>query len=117
MCHSLKKLSKGNSGELLICEQCNIYHLEFNNMYFEFNTEQFEHFKSYVLAVDCLYWECMYEKANFKRKIPIPSMQENLVLMFNRQEMAELKSLLRFKGNKALTLLNVDDIDYRYIQN
>ncbi len=86
-------------------------------MYFEFNQEQFEHFKSYVLAVDCLYWECMYENANFKRKIPIPSMQENLVLMFNRQEMAELKSLLRFEENKTLNLLKADDIDYRYILN
>lgn len=117
MCHSLKKLSKANGGELLMCETCNVYHLEFNNVYFEFKEEQFEFFKAYLLSVDCEYWECKYAYTSFKRKIPIPSMQDNLVLMFNRQEIEELKSLLRFQNSSSMELLNIDDIDYRLILN
>lgn len=117
MCQRLRKLSKSNSGELLVCEQRLIYHLEFNNMYFEFNENQFDHFKMYVLGIDCQYWECKYACSSFKRKIPIPSMQDNLLLMFSRQEIEELKSLLRFENREAAALLNVDDIDYRFILN
>ncbi|MFV0573005.1 MAG: DUF6686 family protein [Xanthomarina gelatinilytica] len=115
MNHSLKTLSKVNSGALSVCLDCNIYHLEFNNLYFEFNTKQFKHFKTYVLSVDCMFWECKYAKTCFKRKIPIPSMQDNLILMFNRQEIEELKSLML--QQKTLRLLDVDAIDYKLILN
>ncbi|MFV0541966.1 MAG: DUF6686 family protein [Aestuariibaculum sp.] len=115
MCHSLKKLAKTNNGELLLCEACNIFHLEFNNLYFEFDDEQFQLFKLYVSEVDCRFWECKYAQTSFKRKIPIPSMQENLVLMFSRQEMQELKVLIRQQSGSRF--LNVDDIDYRLILN
>lgn len=115
MCHKLKTLSKGSRGVLSVCNACKIYHLEFNNLYFELNMGQLQQLKSYVLSLDCNYWECKYAKTCFKRKIPIPSMQENLILMFNRQEVEELKALL--SQNINTKLLSVDAIDYQLILN
>ncbi|AUC82834.1 DUF6686 family protein [Lacinutrix sp. Bg11-31] len=114
MCHNVKTISKVSSGELSICENCKIYHLEFNNICFEFNVEQYEKFKNYLLNIETNYWETKYAHSKVKRKIPIPSLQPNLVLMFNRQEIEELKSLFCNKKNVFLAL---DDIDYTLILN
>lgn len=116
MCHNLKILATAKSGELSFCKQCNIYHLEFNNIYFEFSISQFKYFQAYLLTINSQFWEQKYACASFKRKIPIPSMQNNLVLMFNRQEIEELKTLVSTtKGTNAI--LNVDDIDYTFVLN
>lgn len=118
MCTNIEAISKTSQGELNYCKGCKQFHFEFNNIYFEFTPEQFEQFKAYILFVEADYWEYKYACANVKRKIPIPTLQDNLVLMFDRQEIKELKVLVSDK-NKAVfdTLLNVDDIDYTYIVN
>lgn len=115
MCHSLKILSKGKSGNLSVCQDCEVYHLEFNNLYFEFDKDKFKQFQHFLLEVDSEYWETKYANANISRKIPIPSVQENLVLMFNRQEIQELKALMLYK--KSNRFLTVDEIDYKLILN
>ncbi|WP_452230418.1 MULTISPECIES: DUF6686 family protein [unclassified Lacinutrix] len=117
MCTNIKTISKVSSGELSICTHCNIYHLEFNNIYFEFTEVQYKQFKRYLLALEPEYWENKYVDAKVKRKIPIPSLQSNLVLMFNRQEVAELKALFCNKKHVFDKYLNVDDIDYTLILN
>lgn len=115
MCQSIKTISKGKNGELSLCVNCKIYHLEFNNLYFEFDYRQYIQFKEYLKTIDAQFWEYKYAKSTFKRKIPIPSVQPNLVLMFNRQEIEELKDL--FFRRKGKSLLNVDDIDYQFVLN
>ncbi len=115
MSNSVKTLSKTKSGELYLCEHCESYHLEFNNIYFEFTEEQFYQFKSYVLAIEVEYWEHKYACGRVKRKVPIPTMHPNLVLMFNRHEIFELIDLFQYEqGQKLLT---VTDIDYTFIIN
>ena len=52
-----------------------------------------------------------------KRKIPLPSLQENLVLMFNRQEVTELKTLFSLKNNGYNEILKLQEIDYMLIVN
>lgn len=118
MCNNIKTISKVKSGELSICYQCHTYHLEFNNIYFEFNLEEFEQFKMYILDIEIDYWEHRYASAKVKRKIPIPSLQQNLVLMFERQEIRELQILLTSTIKDVFrTYLNTDDIDYKFILN
>lgn len=117
MCTNIKTISKVTSGELSICTNCNVYHLEFNNIYFEFSEAQYKQFKKYLLAIEEVYWENKYVDAKVKRKIPIPSLQSNLVLMFNRQEIKELKSLFCNKEHVYSKYINVDDIDYTLILN
>ncbi len=118
MCDNLKTIAKVRSGELSICCQCHIYHLEFNNIYLEFNENEFEQFKNYILNIEMAYWEEKYAYAKVKRKIPIPSLQKNLVLMFKREEINELKTLVANALNKTkLPWLKIDDIDYSLILN
>ncbi|MEC3906161.1 DUF6686 family protein [Tamlana sp. 2201CG12-4] len=118
MCHNVKTLSKVKCGELSLCCQCSIYHLEFNNIYLEFNSNAFEQFKTYVLDIDMDYWECKYASSRIKRKIPIPSMQQNLVLVFIREEIRELQRLLSTSVTEVFNLyLNSNDIDYKLILN
>ena len=118
MCNYIKTLSKGKSGELSLCCQCRVYHLEFNNIYLEFDEKEFEKFKTFILEIEMDYWEYKYASARMIRKIPIPSIQQNLVLMFNRQEIIELKSLfLNISNDVFLTFLDTKDIDYTLILN
>lgn len=55
MCTKIKVLSKVKSGELYLCCQCEIYHLEFNNIYLELNKKEFKQFKSYILDLEIEY--------------------------------------------------------------
>ncbi|MUU79414.1 DUF6686 family protein [Winogradskyella endarachnes] len=117
MCNSIKTISKVSNGELSICKNCNVYHLEYNNIYFEFTVKQYEQFKNYLLNIEPDYWEDRYADADLKRKIPIPSLQSNLVLMFNRQEISELKYLFCNSYSVFETYLKVEDIDAMVILN
>ena len=117
MCYSVKVLSKVSHGELSVCTECNLYHLEFNNVYFEFTTAQYKRFKNFILTLDETYWENKYANVRVRRKIPIPSKQANLVLMFNRFEIRELKQLFKLATTNSLRYISVDDIDYRLILN
>jgi|TARA_B100000809_G_scaffold266618_1_gene330297 hypothetical protein len=115
MSKKIKTLSKTKSGELYLCDQCEVFHLEFNNIYFEFTEEQFLYFKNYLLCIEVEYWEHKYACGRVKKKIPIPTTQANLVLMFNRQEIFELIDLFEFTDGSKI--LKVSDIDYTLIVN
>ncbi|WP_367651251.1 DUF6686 family protein [Winogradskyella undariae] len=52
-----------------------------------------------------------------KRKIPIPSIHENLVLMFNKQEILELKTLFCHRGSIYENYISLKDIEYTLILN
>ncbi|MWW24327.1 DUF6686 family protein [Algibacter lectus] len=118
MCRdSVKVLSKVPSGELSFCSECHVFHLEFNNIYLEFQQSEFKQFKDYIINIEIDYWEHKYACAKVQRKIPIPSMQPNLVLMFNREEIKELQSLFNLENRKDISLLSLQDINYTLIIN
>ncbi|MDO6760473.1 hypothetical protein Q4566_09715 [Tamlana sp. 2_MG-2023] len=119
MCREhIKVLSKVKSGELSLCKECKVYHLEFNNIYLELTQVEFDKFKDYVENIEIDYWEHKYACAKVRRKIPIPSMQPNLVLMFKRQEINELKALVNPVNTDVFgTSLYISDIDYTLILN
>tara|TARA_R100001369_G_scaffold26133_1_gene47268 strand:- start:182 stop:544 length:363 start_codon:yes stop_codon:yes gene_type:complete len=120
MCQSIKVLSQVKSGELLFCEDCELFHLVFNNLFFALNTKELENLKSYVDGLEVGYWEHKYACSRMRRKIPLPLTQENLVIMFNRQEVAELRVLLAYKDknkNEPIEFLSIDDIDYNVMLN
>ncbi|WP_034058703.1 DUF6686 family protein [Lacinutrix jangbogonensis] len=115
MCHKTKTISQVSNGKLTVCKSCNNYQLEFKNFYFEFDGQQYLQFKKYVLEVEIDYWEHTNACPKIKRKIPIPTLQPNLVLIFNRQEIKALQTL--FGKQNSHTYLQVDDIDYTLIIN
>lgn len=112
MHHNIKKIANVKNGQLTKCKTCNIYHLIFNNLFFEFYPAEFERFKQYVMQIEVDIWEQKGIHINMQRKIPIPTEQENLVIMFDKQEIEELKSLIFSKNTNEYKLLKYDTIDY-----
>ncbi len=98
-----------------MCTKCKHFHLTFNNIFFEFNQEELDQFKDYLFAIDIDYWEDQYPCP--KRNIPVPSLQKNLILVFNRQEIAELKQLFSGYSYQKFKNITLDDIDYTLVLN
>ncbi len=117
MSHNIKIIARVKNGELAQCMGCHNYHLIFNNILFEFNSEELEQFKNYIFMLDIDYWElhCPYSKIN--KKVPIPSLQKNLTLLFNREEIEVLKKLLSKNSSQDFKELKPDEIDYTLIFN
>ena len=63
-----------------------------------------------------MYWESQFENTAIKRKIPIPTCQENLILIFDKIEFNALKSLF-FNKKDSNRLLSLEEIEYNYILN
>jgi hypothetical protein len=117
MCHSIKTISKVKNGELTICQGCKMYHLAFNNIYFEFNREQLLKFRKHIAEIKPDDWEKSYANIKGSRKIPIQTLHENLYLIFNKQELKELNSLLAINTRFKHQIIDLDDIDYPLILN
>ncbi|GGG39146.1 hypothetical protein GCM10011344_45030 [Dokdonia pacifica] len=117
MCHQVKTIAKNCDGQLSFCENCQVYHLTFNNLYIEFTARELESFKRYVSGIEVEYWEMKYERMVIKRKIPIQTMQQNLSMMFNKQELLSLKDLIMQKTQKPFENLSLLDIDYTFFLN
>ena len=117
MCHKIKTIAKNCNGQLSFCETCKMYHLTFSNLYIEFTPKELESFKRYVSGIDVEYWEMKYERMVIKRKIPIQTMQQNLSMMFNRQELESLKDLILQKTQKPFENIKLLDIDYIFFLN
>jgi len=120
MSQEIKLLAKVKSGDISYCTGCKSFHLVFNNLFFDLNLKELKRLKSYIDEVEVGYWEHKYACSSLRRKIPLATSQHNLVLMFNRQEITELRSLLSILDNdcqKKPLYLNVDDIDYNFVVN
>ena len=117
MCNYIKTIGKVKSGELTVCLKCHHYHLTFNNIFFVFTEKGYIQFKKYILHLDTTYWNENYPCPKVKKNIPIPSLQGNLVLLFNQQEIEELKKLFTYKFPKKYQQISVEEIDYSFIQN
>jgi hypothetical protein len=117
MYYNLITLAVTSSGKLSICEGCQVFHFIFNNLYFEFNVDQYLSFKDYLNSLEIDYWEHKYATCDLSRKIPIPVSQENLILMFNRFEILELKKLFLIAETTKLQLLDISEFNYAFQLN
>jgi hypothetical protein len=116
MDHQIKTLAKGKFGELAFCTKCKNYQFTFNNLFFQFTRHEFKHFKNYLFDIDTEYWEYEYPCPRLKRNIPLPTMQNNLVLLFTKEEIEAMKQLLS-KCQSRYSKLRLDEIDYKLILN
>ena len=117
MSRKIKLLGKVKSGELTVCLDFNHYHLTFNNIFFEFTYEEYIYFKKYINQLDTAYWNENYPCPRVKKNIPVPTLQRNLVLLFNQQEIEELRILFNDSAYQEYKEISIKDIDYTVIQN
>jgi hypothetical protein len=74
-------------------------------------------FEKFVDHVEVDYWETKYNKTVLQRKIPIQTIQQNLTLVFNKQEFYALKQLVKQRTKKPFDALNLLDIDHTFFLN
>ncbi|AKC20574.1 hypothetical protein IY39_07270 [Flavobacterium psychrophilum] len=84
-------------------------------MTFSLTPFELESFKIYLSKIDVSYWEKEYENSIYEKKIPIPTLQTNLMLLIDRFELYELIDLLNLKQRNVY--LSVEDIKYTMILN
>lgn len=96
---------------LVLLKGCGNYQLTFNNLNFNLTPFELKHLTHFLKTIDCNYWEKEYENSIYEKKIPIPTLQTNLMILLNRFEVNELIELLSFK--KTEKLLKSKDINYR----
>ena len=117
MCQKSRIISRVKNGEISICNCCKNYNLIFNNIFFQFDKDQLYKFKEYVSKIDVNYWLNYCASTTQKRKIPVPTFHQNLVLVFDTYEIEELKTLLGINKHKRNVDLFAADIDYALIFN
>ena len=117
MCNKTKIISRVKYGELSVCMGCETYSLTFNNVFFQFELEEFIQFKNYISKVYTAYWLTHYANTTQKRKIPIQTYHQNLILIFNIYEFEKLKVLLEIKSNLKKEILSPEDVEYMFILN
>ncbi|KGD68220.1 DUF6686 family protein [Flavobacterium aquatile] len=114
MCH-FKIINRTSNGFLLFCPKRNLYNVSFNNLTFNFDPSEMFSFISFLDKIDTNYWEKEYENSIYEKKIPIPTLQSNFIILLNRNELNELRILLDFKTLKQL--LKSGEINYKIIYN
>jgi hypothetical protein len=114
MCH-FKIINRTSNGFLLFCPKKNLYNVSFNNLTFNFDPSEMFSFISFLDKIDTSYWEKEYENSIYEKKIPIPTLQSNFIILLNRNELDELRVLLDFKTKKQL--LKSEEINYKIIYN
>jgi hypothetical protein len=113
MCNQI--LNRTSNGILLFCQHRNRYQLLFNNLIFDFSSFEMTSFSDYLGKIDVDYWENEYQNSIYDKKIPIPSLQTNFIIMLNRKELEELRFLVDcINQQKILTPV---EINYRMILN
>lgn len=113
MCQ-LKVIRKTTNGILLYCLNSNTFQLSYKNILLSLNKQELTEFTKYIDNINCMYWEEEYKNSIYTKKIPLPSTQHNLMMLFTPSEIEELKSVL---GISNSFLLPIEAIDYKFVLN
>lgn len=110
---TLRLLNQTPNGKIFKCLFCNKVHIEYKNLNFVFEREEFEPFRKYFLNLDPEHWESVNRNSIYNRKIMVPIGHKNFTVMFNTKEIYELKSMLynMFKGKKELAFIASSEIE------
>ncbi|SDR76792.1 hypothetical protein SAMN05216503_0818 [Polaribacter sp. KT25b] len=117
MCQNSKIISSVKNGELAVCYGCKNYALTFNNVYFQFDKNQLLEFRKYIANIDVNYWQNYYASTTKKRKIPVTTLHQNLILIFSLEEIEDLKKLLLLKKTSDNDFISLEQINYAFILN
>ena len=113
---NIKLVNKTKSGMIRKCSSCEKFNITFNNIFLELTQSELSNFKNYLELTEIEYWENEYGIMNSKA-IPIPTNQHNLILVFNRAEFEELKTLLNFENDFNFKSLSSKEIKNNFCEN
>lgn len=110
MCKFFKYLAKTTNGSLIFCSKSKTYQLCYKNLNFDLTEIELESLAKYLKNIDCDYWEKEYQNSIYEKKIPIPTLQSNFIILLDRMEVYELLNLLDI--NKKTGFISFLDINY-----
>nr|WP_299384399.1 DUF6686 family protein [Allomuricauda sp.] len=113
---SLKVLNQSKNGILTFCNQSKLFQLVYNNLCFEFYEWELEAFDKHLTSLDMEYWNRAMPYAPTSRKTPISVGNKCFVILVNKAEVKEIKSLLQTQS-PTVELISTKDIDYSFIEN
>lgn len=107
------------NGRIYRCAECNKIHVDYNNLSFAFQLQQYQNFRNYIQQLDAAYWARKNEETNGQRRVMIPINHDNLILNFTPEEIAELKELLiaRVDLPNRFRLIRPRSFDFRISDN
>ncbi|MDG3580934.1 hypothetical protein PSF86_00930 [Galbibacter sp. CAA-3] len=109
-------MNRSKNGILIYCKHNRMYQLLFNNLNFNFTEAEFESFHKYIFNLEVAYWEEEYKHSVYDKRIPIPTIQSNLLILLNKQEVEELILLIRLR-TPSYEFIDFKDIDYKLFPN
>lgn len=116
MCKHLKILGQSKNGLLLYCAHSQLYQLLFGNLNFNFTGEELESFSRYLEQIDVAYWQEELRGTIYENRVPIPTLQNNLMLLLCPQEVDELKILVNQKPF-SYRIINFKEVNYKLFMN
>ncbi len=102
MCCNYSILKQTQNGMLIFLKGCGNYQLTFNNLNFSLTEEELIAFTNYLKRIDIDYWEKEYQNPIYKKKIPIPTLQNNFIILITRMELHELLLLLSTESSNEM---------------
>ncbi len=93
---------------LIFLKGCQKYQLTFNNLNFSMSAEELDAFYKYLKRMNPVFWEREYEHSVYEKKIPIPTLQDNFIIMINRIELFELQVLTKPNKTEFFKLVEND---------
>lgn len=86
-------LSKTQNGQIFLCNACQLYHVEYKNLSFNFTEEQLSNFKQYLQNLNGDQLELQNDFLPYQRKIVIPIGHESFTILIDKNELNELVQL------------------------
>lgn len=108
-------IRRTKNGALIRCKNTGEFQLLYKNLNISLNQREHKALLNYISNIDIDYWETEYKDYLHSKKIPIPTVQKNLILMLDRYEVFELIYLLNYRLQDFT--LDVAKIDYQIVYN
>ena len=110
-----RTINQTENGKVFRCSGCNKIHIEYKNLNFNFDEEEYENFANYFMELDGPYWESVNTHVKFGKKIIVPVGHKNLNMLLDNDELQELKILFSRRSANHLNLLT--HFSYKLINN
>lgn len=103
-------IKRTKNGLLFYCNSCNLIHLEFKNLNFNFSEKQMDQFTDYIQKLNAKEWEELNKNSPFKRKIVVPISHDSFNFLLNGKELLELQKLVSSTKPTSINALLLKDL-------
>ena len=115
MCQ-IKLLNRTTDGILIYCNRSKTFQMLFKNINFNLTRLELNSLTKYCNEIDEKYWEWEMKNSIYPKKIPLPTTQENLMILLDVNDLLEIRELLNISENEN-HFISFREINYAILQN